>query len=342
MQRTLILCLITIVSASIIGAQNPPDYKGPVQSADPNAQAVPRQISGGVLNGKAISLPKPAFPAAARAVGASGAVSVQVLIDENGDVVSASAVSGHPLLRAAAAQAARGAKFSPTQLQGMPVKVSGIITYNFVGPLVPAKLGFTLSFAERSGSFARYSYPASLASQLPEDWIQEKEILNSLTFEKAASGVTKPEVAMPEATADGVGKDDKPAKNSNRYTVKGDVNFTAVPSTQSRNLDAKSVSSLRTLIDLVDTRMSVNESAAWSNDLGKALGILVAEIEEQARLADNIAKIETLTGRPPANLIQSSLDNVKAFVDFARTQSVSVEGRHEIVSRAEALANLRY
>ena len=98
----------------------------------PVKKPVPKQISGGVLNGKATSLPKPPYPPAARAVRAAGAVSVQVLIDESGNVVSASPVSGHPLLRAAAAQAARGAKFSPTMLSGQPVKVSGVITYNFV------------------------------------------------------------------------------------------------------------------------------------------------------------------------------------------------------------------
>jgi len=100
----------------------------------PSVVTIPKQISGGVLNGKAISLPKPAYPAAAKAVRASGSVSVQVLIDENGSVVSASAVSGHPLLRAAAVGAARGARFSPTKLSGQPVKVSGVITYNFVAP----------------------------------------------------------------------------------------------------------------------------------------------------------------------------------------------------------------
>ncbi len=103
---------------------------GPAPPSRP--KPVPKQISGGVLNGKATSLPKPPYPAAARAVRASGAVSVQVLIDESGNVVSASAVSGHPMLRAAAAQAARGARFSPTMLSGQPVKVSGVITYNFV------------------------------------------------------------------------------------------------------------------------------------------------------------------------------------------------------------------
>ncbi len=89
-------------------------------------------ISGGVLNGKAISLPKPAYPPIARQAHASGTVTVQVTIDENGNVISAVAVSGHPLLRAVAAAAARGARFSPTKLSGQPVKVTGVITYNFV------------------------------------------------------------------------------------------------------------------------------------------------------------------------------------------------------------------
>lgn len=98
----------------------------------PGSSDVPKQVSGGVLNGKATSFPKPPYPPAARAVRASGSVSVQVLVDEEGSVISASAVSGHPLLRAAAVQAARSAKFAPTILSGQPVKVSGVLTYNFV------------------------------------------------------------------------------------------------------------------------------------------------------------------------------------------------------------------
>jgi len=99
-----------------------------------NDKAPPKIISGGILNGKAISLPHPEYPQAAAAVRASGAVSVQVTIDENGNVISAAAASGHPLLRAAAESAAREAKFSPTLLSGNPVKVSGILTYNFAAP----------------------------------------------------------------------------------------------------------------------------------------------------------------------------------------------------------------
>src|SRR5512132_2350924 len=93
----------------------------PPASATPRP-GPPKTISGGVLNGKAISKPQPAYPPIARAAHASGTVSVQVLVDERGNVVSAQAVSGHPLLRASAEAAARQAKFSPTLLSGQPVK----------------------------------------------------------------------------------------------------------------------------------------------------------------------------------------------------------------------------
>lgn len=103
----------------------------PVKKPEPEERKNPAIVSDGVINGKATYLPKPPYPQTARAVGASGAVSVQVTIDETGNVVSAKAVSGHPLLKDAAERAARGAKFSPTYLSKQPVKVSGLIVYNF-------------------------------------------------------------------------------------------------------------------------------------------------------------------------------------------------------------------
>lgn len=94
-------------------------------------KTVPKTVSAGVINGKATNLVQPAYPAAARAVRASGAVNVQVTVDENGKVISASAVTGHPLLRAAAVEAARSSTFKPMWLGGSPVKFTGVIVYNF-------------------------------------------------------------------------------------------------------------------------------------------------------------------------------------------------------------------
>jgi protein TonB len=107
----------------------PPPAPKPTPTPAPKRTA---PVSGGVLNGKAISKPQPAYPPIAKAARASGTVTVQILVDESGRVVSASAVSGHPLLQQAAVSAARQARFSPTLLSGQPVKVSGVITYNFV------------------------------------------------------------------------------------------------------------------------------------------------------------------------------------------------------------------
>jgi periplasmic protein TonB len=98
----------------------------------PAVKAVPRTISKGPITGLALSLPKPLYPPLAKQARADGPVNVQVLIDETGKVVSAKAVSGNPMLRAAAQQAAFGARFSPTRLGDQPVKVSGVITYNFL------------------------------------------------------------------------------------------------------------------------------------------------------------------------------------------------------------------
>lgn len=104
-------------------------------AADDALQASDKQLApirGGILNRKAVSLPKPPYPPIAKSARASGTVVVQIIVDERGCVASARAVSGHPLLQAASVQAAQHACFSPTRLSGQPVKVSGVVTYNFV------------------------------------------------------------------------------------------------------------------------------------------------------------------------------------------------------------------
>ncbi len=91
-----------------------------------------RVVSRGPITGLAISLPKPAYSEMAKRIRLQGSVSVQVLVDETGRVISAKALSGHPFLTIEAQKAALQARFSPTKLGDQPVKVSGVITYNFV------------------------------------------------------------------------------------------------------------------------------------------------------------------------------------------------------------------
>jgi TonB family protein len=90
-----------------------------------------KPVSGGVLNGTALSLPSPIYPDTARRMRIAGVVVVEVVLDETGKVISAHATSGPSALRDVAVQAALKARFSPTKLSGQPVKVTGVINYKF-------------------------------------------------------------------------------------------------------------------------------------------------------------------------------------------------------------------
>jgi protein TonB len=97
----------------------------------PPAPRLLKPVSGGVLNGSAVSLPPPSYPDAAKRSRVSGSVIVEAVIDEMGKVISAQAISGPMALREVAVQAALRARFSPTKLSGQPVKVAGTISYKF-------------------------------------------------------------------------------------------------------------------------------------------------------------------------------------------------------------------
>jgi TonB family protein len=111
------------------------DVQAPVVQLESEPPPAPnpilKPVSGGVLNGTAISLPSPLYPDTARRLRMSGMVTVEVIVDESGKVISAVASNGPAILRDVSVQAALKARFSPTKLSGQPVKVSGSINYKF-------------------------------------------------------------------------------------------------------------------------------------------------------------------------------------------------------------------
>lgn len=120
-------------SASSINEEKKATVQLDTEPPPPAAAANPslKPVSGGVLNGTALHLPAPAYPEVAKRLKISGVVSIAVVVDERGKVISAWATSGPASLRDAAVQAALRARFSPTKLSGQPVKVSGVINYRF-------------------------------------------------------------------------------------------------------------------------------------------------------------------------------------------------------------------
>jgi TonB family protein len=116
-----------LVFASFVPAVSAQDDK---QGPEPTSAKVVRK-STGVLQNEATAREAPAYPPLAHAAKVSGPVTVEVTIDEEGAVIAARAVSGHPLLKDSAVTASRKWRFNPTRLSGVPVKVIGNIVFNF-------------------------------------------------------------------------------------------------------------------------------------------------------------------------------------------------------------------
>ena len=116
----------------VLTTQNRKDEAASIQTRLMTLSAEPGVVEGGVVNGWAVRLVQPEYPTVAKGAHAGGQVQVQVLIDETGKVISAVAISGHPLLHGAAIEAAKESKFTPTIRSGVAVKVRGMIIYNFV------------------------------------------------------------------------------------------------------------------------------------------------------------------------------------------------------------------
>lgn len=252
---------------------------------------LPKTISGGVVNSKAINLPKPEYPPAAQSVRAAGAVNVQVIIDENGDVISAEAASGHPLLRAAAVRAAREAKFSPTKLSGQPVKVTGVIVYNFnlaenyEDKVEALTASMMLSLLRLSASDADFEHM--------DKHFQLQEMLNETAGD--FSGYAK-----------------------ELDSLKGFKQMTP----------AKRIETVNSLTSSVKPKL--NTAEAWQFELGEHFGEFVArfmlsirgeeflpEKFDQAAVKLNLAKIKDLTYSAPPDFPAAVLEKFKEFAVFA-------------------------
>ena len=126
--------ILGVPSSPAHSEMTPPPPPPPVEPRRPVPQVEttrPVRLTSSVLQGKAVVRRTPVYPPLAKQIHLSGSVSVEVMIAPDGHVEAARAVSGHPMLMTAALEAARGWRFEPTLLNGTPVRVSGVIVFNF-------------------------------------------------------------------------------------------------------------------------------------------------------------------------------------------------------------------
>src|SRR5205085_1873972 len=89
------------------------------------------RLSSRKLRKRAVQCSVPLYPAFGKNVRAKGTVMVEVLVNPDGSVRSAEAVSGHPLLRASAVQAAMQWKFKPFTVNSRRLRAIGLLPIIF-------------------------------------------------------------------------------------------------------------------------------------------------------------------------------------------------------------------
>jgi periplasmic protein TonB len=109
----------------------PPPVTKPVEKPQTPVEKQIVRLTSKVLTGNAVERRTPAYPPLARQIRLEGSVTVEIFISPDGRVESARALNGHPLLMTAAVEAARAWRFQPTLLNGVAVRVTGVITFNF-------------------------------------------------------------------------------------------------------------------------------------------------------------------------------------------------------------------
>lgn len=291
------ICLFLFVAISSLYAQTPPD-------------------ANAILNGKALNLVRPAFPPAARAVRASGTVRVQVTIDENGKVISAHAVSGHPLLKAAAENAALQSTFSQTRLSGVPVKVTGIIVYNFITDMNWLRIGYELSNAVNTNALTSQFPGAMIAGNLPAEWTAEKsELMKVDDYLFAREREKMPET--PPETGTGVFK------------------LGAAPTKYDIAVFPSVVSSLQTKIE---SHLQSDKLRLWYFKVGSVLGKLNNNVAEP-----DLASLKMMVKNAPSGTSDSVVSNIEKILSYNKDTKDTASLKLEITkSLIDSIKNMQF
>lgn len=311
-KQFLLLVSIFSLAFSIASAQQQPELQ--------------KHISGGVINGRALVLAKPEYPAAARAVNASGAVNVAVKIDETGNVVSATAVSGHPLLRAAAEQAARQSKFNPTQLGGQSVKATGIVVYNFVGENSASwfKIGYNLTNVQHASSLI-FLNANLIAKSFQPEWTTERAQLERLAEIKQA----EPDSFNPPVIA----SERKISKNTEKKpdgtTVKTVVTERVYKADGEPGAEQIAIS--QSLIASLQSRLGgKSELESWQFNTGVSLSRALSKARYTSERQAIFEALERQIQSAPVGAAPEFLDDLQKISQLLNKQQPTPEDRQQI------------
>lgn len=184
MKNKTFFLVLAIFGFSVCGLAQASSPKGPpvlTKSAtyDPSEDFVVGDVRGTVKS-KAVYLHKPEYPVEARWLGNEGTVRVQISIDEEGNVLTATALAGEMPLVAVAEHAARRSKFVIARDEtGQPVNAHGVLVYSFeIKKAGWSKIGNGLTLNTRIPSHM-LSIPAAIKA-LPPEWTSERQMFEEI------------------------------------------------------------------------------------------------------------------------------------------------------------------
>jgi TonB family protein len=248
-------------------------------------------VTGNVGGVKAIILVKPAYPDAAKEIGAEGKVRVEIEIEEAGNVISAKAVSGQPSLYEAAQNAALKSKFNTPTVNGLKTKVSGHLNYNF---LIETPSWFIVGYSLPG---AIYSQPPVIKKVFQADWAEENALIDQLTEIKRL----EPKNVRPILVNESV--ETTGSKTFVRQSVQGTL---IVPP---RNYEAGTIS--QNLINSLQKRLANDELNLWKFNLGLNILEAIGNVRNPAERQDSSLIVKRAIETAPSNVSPEVLAELK-------------------------------
>jgi len=267
----------------------------------------------GNIKRKAVLLPKPPFPREALEAGADGIVKVEVVIDAEGNVVSAKAVSGHPLLFASAEETARRTKFRGIETADKNVKETGILNYNFaIEKAGWTKIAYDLSVIQKAPTLRFFNVPR-IARAFDPNWTGEHEILGKL------AEMRRVEVETQNTVSDKPVFVRKSAPNSGgalQSSIKAEIRL-PIPNPPTGERIALSQS----LTASLQSRLASNESDLWKFNLGVNLA-KTFEVARDPNGSRNAAQIlKQFAETAPTDISAESLTALQKLIEILENEA---------------------
>jgi len=275
----------------------------------------------GSIKRKAIYLPKPRYPREAFEAGAEGTIRVEVVIDAEGSVVSAKAVSGNPILYPIAEETARNTKFRRSDAAGAPD--TGFLTYNFVIEKATwLRIGYDLALIQKAPTM-RPLIVWRIAKAFSPEWTSELEILGKLAEMRRVEIET--ENALPNSDKPVIVRKTAPNGNgAGQSEIRAQIVMPKLnPPTPER------IALAQNLYAALQTRLAADEANVWKLSLGANIfnAFALARNPNQSRFAALILRqsLDSAPAKMPAEVLTALKELIEIFESGRQTMETPQE-----------------